>query len=62
MLKGLFVVTLMGFGVTTATTHEYIVKEIPNDMVGTFCTPVVYQVNDTICEFDKTFVVLEIIN
>jgi hypothetical protein len=61
MLKGIFVITLLGFGSSEPLTHEYLVKEIPTEVEGSLHTSVLYHENDTIQVMCKTFVVLEIV-
>ena len=61
MLKGILVVTLLGFGSDEPLTHEYLVKEIPTEVEGRLHTSVLYHENDTIQVMCKTFVVLEIV-
>ncbi len=61
MLKGIFILTLLGFGTSEPLTHEYLVKEIPSEVEGTLHTSALYQKNDTIQVICKTFVVLEIV-
>lgn len=61
MLKGIFIITMMGFGVSESEpmTHEYLVKEIPTEVEGTLYTSQLYYENDTVQVVGKTFVVIK---
>jgi hypothetical protein len=61
MLKGIFIITMLGISSAEPLTHEYLVKEIPTEVEGTLFTSQLYYENDTIQSMCRTFVVIKIV-